>query len=106
LGNARLSSTDRAAVVAFLRMPPPPGNTDYWNEWHQLCRQLPAGSEDALLEFLVDGSEEQQYAAVLALRAHGIDVVGVGYGSAFYYEVRSGAGETREIRPRVPRTLP
>jgi len=54
-----------------------------------------------------NGTENEQYAALLALRLFGYEAWGVGYDDELVYEVKEpGSDAGRIVRPRVTPTSP
>ena len=83
----------RSAFEEFLERPVPPSGTKEWAQWQQECLQHRPDGIDVALHALEYGSENEQYAAALALRLFSYEVEAEGYDVELVYRVRSTTDE-------------
>ena len=97
-----MSWSDNPLINEFLDEPVPPSGTVLWQNWHERGRSLPpAEAVPAFIEALKQGSESQQYAALLGLRLFGFSAFAEGYGSDFIYRLKApGASVDEVIKPK------
>lgn len=81
----------------FLTRPVPPSGTKAWSAWQLECRQFGSDAAEVALDALENGSENERYAAVLALRLFGYEAEGEGYDAELVYRVRA----PHELEPRI-----
>ena len=100
------SSTEKI-VKAFVAKDIPPSGTTAFSMWREHCRSLPADAPTVFLDLLGNGSEAEQYVALIALREFRFEAWGQGYGAALEYRVRRpGETEWLIIKPIVHTALP
>lgn len=105
--HARIEETGSLAMSDsaedFIKVPVPPGGTAEFKAWKARGADLPPDSPRVFLTALKDGSEPEQYAALLGLRFFfDYEAFGHGYGNEFFYEVRApGEAVSRIISPTV-----
>ncbi|KAB2910700.1 MAG: hypothetical protein F9K40_02085 [Kofleriaceae bacterium] len=84
----------------FLTRPVPPSGTKQWSAWQLECREFGPDAVDVALDALENGSENEQYVAVLALRLFGYEADAEGYDEELVYRVRApDEQESRMITP-------
>ena len=91
----------RDDIDEFLTTPVPPSGTREWREWQDRARTLGPDSAPVLIEALEHAGEAEQYAALLALRLHGYEVWGDGYGPDLVYELTAPGEPKRIIKPKI-----
>ena len=90
------------AAREWLRTHPvPPGGTGAFSDWRAEVADLPEAWLPSVVAALADEDFAVQYAALIALREHGYDAVGEGFGQTLTYRVVSPKGEELVIKPSV-----
>ena len=90
------------AFKEFLTRPVPPSGTKEWSLWQRECCEFGPDAVDVALETLENRSENEQYAALLALRLLGYEAEAEGYDEELIYRVRAPhEQEWRVISPKL-----
>ena len=98
-----MDNARRDQILLFLREPIVPSIKDLFEKWKERARGFGPEAPAVFIEMLRDGRFDEQYASLLALRQHGYEAWGHGYGKESYFSVRApGSGETTLIHPEHP----
>jgi hypothetical protein len=92
-------------IERFLETPVPPSRTEVIKQWKKSALDLGPVARPYLLKGLYEGSEEEQYVALLALRLLGYEAWGYGYNEDFHYVIEH-AGRSVRIEPQIRTILP
>jgi hypothetical protein len=93
-----MSTPDDSPSKRFVDEPVPPSRTTLWRDWQNRCRALSAA--EAVPQFIAtlkEGSESQQYAALLGLRMFGFSAFAEDYGPNFVYRIRAPGTSVEEV---------
>ncbi len=97
----RVSSGTEAELLAFLAGGVPPSGAQFgFADWQECAKAFGGFAPPVMLWALKHGDEEQQYAALVAIRLYGLEAWGVGSGSIRAYKVRArGQQDFDVVRP-------
>ena len=91
------------ALRTFLSMPVPAADSSGWVDWKQAGSSFGPEAAPTLLDVLRNGSANEQYAAIVALRLIGYEAWADGFGRERTYRARKiGAKKWEKIVPIRP----
>lgn len=95
--------SDLKRIWMFLAMGIPPGGTPQFKLWQEEVKGLGEDAPRIFIQALKEGTETEQYTAVVGLRYLGYESHGDGYGSKMVYKYKPpGSSEWTTVVPLFP----